>query len=658
MLNIVVGCAAWLVATAWPHSAMLAERPVVGRATPGADSLSALHSSLTIAALSGVAALGYQMIWVRAVALNTADTIFGFGATVSAYLAGIALGARFLADRPLKGRGWSYLATCQWGLAVFALLSPFVIRLLFGFAGDLASSKPAAALARQWLLVLVALLVPTTLMGASLALAFRLHRQDLPGRESASGIGAVYASNTVGAIAGSLITGMLLIPMLGTVAALAVLAGFNLLAALVAATQARARSQGRGGRLQQLLSVGVVGLALWVGLTSATTFHARPRGTLVFAREDASGIVEVVETEGVLTLVANRVHTWGSTAPENVDSSKRQGYLPLFLHPQPRRVIEVGLATGVASAPFLADPRVEDLVVVEISPAIVEASGLFDRDNGGITRHPKARVVVDDGRSYLMHADERFDLIVLGLFTPYSPWAGLLFSRELYAAARERLRPGGILIQWLPLQQLSPAALRSIVASFQAVYPAAHAWEKGQYLALVGAAGDLRIGAETLAEIRSNPRLRAEATRIGFGSPAELLATYLTGPRGLQTLSAGAPMNTDDRPLVEWSPVDASPERLTLLVENLTALLEVRSLDEQPVGNLSDSDRSELARAFEAREHSLRGAMHEVQRDYDRALQSYRRALALYPRDEIATTQIEKYTSAERAARRASEPPP
>jgi spermidine synthase len=216
-LNIVVGCAAWLVATTWPRTAAPVQGPVAGRGVSSTDPRPRAQAGLAVAALSGFAALGYQMIWVRAVALNTADTIFGFGATVSAYRAGIALGARLLADRPLKNRGWSHLAACQWGLAVFAMLSPFVIRLLLGSASDLVSTTPATLLARPWLLVLVALLVPTTLMGGSLALVFRLHRQDIPGLASASGIGAVYASSTLGAIAGSLVTGMLLIPRLARI---------------------------------------------------------------------------------------------------------------------------------------------------------------------------------------------------------------------------------------------------------------------------------------------------------------------------------------------------------------------------------------------------------------------------------------------------------
>ena len=583
--SLSIGAVATVLARHRARSADRAEAIAPGRA-------------LVAAGLAGASALALEVVWLRALSILTTDTVFAQTTTLAGYLLGLALGGHLAARRVERIRNtWPHFALCQLAIAAYALGSPVLLHFVgaqFGWRSGAGGTLAQLAIALGFFVV------PAALSGASLAFLFRVVLRDARGL--AARTGGLYAANALGATLGALGAGLLAIPRFGsrnTLLAAAVLSVAA--AALTKRTKHAKRVQAAGS-----LALGVV-VALGVWTLRSDRFRlfgpTPPGATIVFAEEDAYGLVEVRrEPSGELVLVTDRKNAWGSTHPLMVESMREQGRLPLALHPAPRSIIEIGLGTGATLSPVLADARVERVEMVEISPAVARAAELFAKLD-----HPKLSMRIADGRHHLRTTDSKYDVIVLGLFTPDRAGAGYLFSRDLYREASARLNPGGILVHWLPLDQLSPAALASVAATFADAFPQAHAFDRIHYLALVGST-------EPLSPI-----------------PESVAPSYLFDRAGLVELAAGAPLSTDDRPTVELAAARSGTRTRTLALENLERVLALR----RPPGNAE--------KAWLGREKLIRGGMAQARGDHARAKQLFAEALELNPSDALARAQLDAY---------------
>jgi spermidine synthase len=215
----------------------------------------------------------------------------------------------------------------------------------------------------------------------------------------------------------------------------------------------------------------------------------------------------------------------------------------------------LGSATGSSAGAALLHPGVEEITLVEIVPGVARAAErYFGAENRGVYRDPRSDVVLDDARNYLRATRKSYDVIVADLFVPWRAGTGSLYTREHFEAARERLAPGGLFCQWLPLYQLSREEVLVIAATFSDVFPDAFAirgdfFAKHPILALVG--GATLPNAEDLAG-RAEPLRAAGVEDRWITHPLGLFSLYLAplGP------SAGAwqtiPRNSDDRPRIEF----------------------------------------------------------------------------------------------------------
>ena len=191
------------------------------------------------------------------------------------------------------------------------------------------------------------------------------------------------------------------------------------------------------------------------------------------------------------------------------------GHLPLLVHPAPSEVAVIGLGAGVTAAAVARHP-VTRLDVVEIEPAVVEASRFFTKVNDGVLGDPRVRTVLADGRNFLLTSSRRFDVIIS---EPSNPWIGgvaSLFSREFFLLARERLRPGGLMLQWLQAYGLTPDDFRMVVRTFRSAFPATTVWNigGGDFL-LLGAAEPVVVD---LRRIKGFDRLSPGSPETSIGS--------------------------------------------------------------------------------------------------------------------------------------------
>ena len=222
----------------------------------------------------------------------------------------------------------------------------------------------------------------------------------------------------------------------------------------------------------------------------------------------------------------------GADPASPAKNPKRLGYLPRLLHPKAELglALQIGLGTGI-NLSALAGGAAET-EVVEIIPELAETARFFRADNDDVLSDPKVRLIIDDGRHHISASKRRYDLIVGDLFFPENAGTGNLYSREHFARCRTALSDSGMMVQWVPVQQVSLDVLRSIMKTFAAEFPHVSLWcgtisEERPVVGLVGT-----VAEQTLDPRGLSRRFKAWApalSKIGWTSPS---CVHAVGTRG------------------------------------------------------------------------------------------------------------------------------
>ena len=413
---------------------------------------------------------------------------------------------------------------------------------------------------------MAALIGPTALgLGIAFPLALQLAGGD--DRTAASGVGRIYALNTICAVAGSLATGFISIPLFGLQATLGIATGHPCRQLQIVLAISAHCHRDRAA----IAFVGVIVLPVAAASAALGSRAARERrlqvrattagspdvesalkaGTLVYYRDGAAATVSVKRLTGTLSLsVDGKVDA--STGGDML-TQKTLAHLPMLLHASPRRICIIGLGSGVTLASALLHPVVS-VDVVEISPQVVEASRLFADANHRALDDPRTHLIVGDGRTHLTLSNQQYDVIISEPSNPWMAGVAALFTRDFLTAVRERLAPGGILCQWAHTYNISDADLRSIVATFASVFPNGTMWLMGDGdLLLVGSNGDGELPLENIAAHWDRPNVAADLRAASAYEPFALLSSYVGGPAEIQRYAAGAALQSDDRMALEFS---------------------------------------------------------------------------------------------------------
>ena len=519
--------------------------------------------------VSGFLSLALQIVWSRLLAQILGPTTYAFSLVVAIFITGLALGAllgRRLADRAAQPAAG--LAAVLAAAVTAVTLSAFTID-----GGLLAMAEAVAAPQATFGSVLLrqVLLVGAWLLPLALALgcAFPLAIKTGTGRDASLGsdLGLIYAVNTIGAIAGSLAAGFVLIPAWGLHGSLRALG----IAATTAAVAIVLAAGVRGGaRIWTLAACGVAAVATALlpawnpALISSGAYKyassmspealqvSLAAGHLVYYKEGAVATVSVREAAGTTSLAID-----GKVDASNVGDMLTQhllAHVPMLLHPAPRTAAILGLGSGVTLGAALRHP-VERVDVLEISPEVVEASRFFEPENAGALKDPRTRLILGDGRTHVMLGQSTYDVIVS---EPSNPWmAGIasLFTREFFTSARARLAPGGVLCQWAHTYDISAQDLRSIVGTFASVFPDATLWLVGDGdVLLIGSNGPLAPQVAALPERwAARPEVSADLASVGARSPFALISLLVAEGQAVRRFAGTAPLQTDDYAGVEFS---------------------------------------------------------------------------------------------------------
>lgn len=525
-----------------------------------------------LAFLSGFNLLALEVIWTRMLAQVHENSVYGFSTVLIVVLACLALGA-WLASWLARGKSPAP-QTLVWLILLGGTalaVSPF---LFAGLTNNLmmlpADASFAVYLFRLFGTAFVSIGPACLLLGTVFPFLMKAEERyaDQPGRS----IGTLAAINTLGAILGALAAGFLLLDWLelwGSIQWIA--AGYLLVAILMPAAKTET------SRVLKVMACVMLALAFTVfgPARLPASWTKDPLGkqeTLLEKWEGGDSTVTVVRgSGGHVAIKINSNYSLGSTsamAPQIF-----QARIPLLAFPATDSVFFLGMGTGITAGEALdrnAYPHVDRVVACELSPGVVAASekyfagGAGDPDlTNGLYRDPRARVIVEDGRNHLMASDAKYAMINADLFLPYRRGTGNLYSLEHFQNARKRLKPGGVFVQWLPLYQISDREFGIIARTMTSAFPHVSLWRGNfqpgaEIAALVGHADATPVPPSTLDMEREKRAAVEGAThfdmhRLQLPINEQTVLFFYGGNVGLAAdLFADYPLNTDDRPVIEF----------------------------------------------------------------------------------------------------------
>jgi len=590
-------------------------------------------------AISGFAALGYEVAWLRLLMVSFSfNSHYEFSIVLVAFLSGLALGG-WLGSRLLVRRA--------------DLLSVFIgVQFLIGACGALsvlafahlsAFVEPIQRADSWWVsrtgvffTAVAIMLLPTVAMGVIFPLVGQIYTRQLA--RLGRGIGDIGAVNSLGAVGGAFVTGFVLIPLLGTEWSVKVLAALNGLVGLTIASISQQR--------QWPVWSGAAGLAFLLVLVPSDVLRrmAEPEAInreLVFYQEGAEGVITVEQqTDGFRKMALNG----GGQVPTDYSSLqifRLLGHLPLLLHPDPQEVLVVSLGGGIAlGAAAQYEPR--RITCVELVPEVIDAARAhFGEFNHHVLENPTAwniELVIDDGRNFLLASRDTYQIITGDATHPTSADSWVLYTKEFYELCRAHLSADGIMAQWLPFHGLPPDDYQTIVRTFQHVFPHTTLWRSNNYSIMVGTMQPLAIDWELINEKMAPPRVHRSLANMDMGNAFALLNSLVLDEAALQRYVGEGPLNTDDQPYISFvSPrgySSGSWEVLEHLAPHRTSALSLLVAPSAAV-------QREMEVYFRAGEYALTGDVMRLQNRDRAAARAYQRALRVNPEDRSSAYFLE-----------------
>lgn len=529
-----------------------------------------------LAFLSGFVVLGMEVLWIRLLRITLGSTTYIFTLVITTFILGIGLGGLW-AGRVKDEGVVRKLALAQLGLLALLFVQFLLLPqspLLFSFFRK-ASQHWYSSIASAAGLCLLMLLPAAFVVGYLFPLLGRLYMHH---SHRGSAVGKLYAVNTVGAVLGSLLTTLLLIPGLGTTLSFVMLSCMMLVSLSIYSFLARRTLPGWywGG------CVAVVGLLLWGGVAQPGWTHSYlGRGSFIGKFPWNSKVLYFAEgknsTVMVVTLGSERgLFVDGKPVASSVyiDLSNQLllGHLPALLTDRADTGLVVGLGTGMTLGSLSLHTK-KHLELVELEPRLQGAARKFAEYNHKVMDNPKLKVSIDDGYNFMHATSRQYDVVTSDPIQPYFRGAATLYSVEYFRRASRRLTKRGVMAHWLPLANMSLYDFKMIVRSFTDVFPYASLYWTG------GAADAILVGRNVPWEkgqisAKAFPVAAKDLASIYIRSPQEMAALRIADRKTLVQWAGRGVRNVVDLPTLEFTAPQALFTDTT--ISNMNELLLLR----------------------------------------------------------------------------------
>jgi spermidine synthase len=520
--------------------------------------------------LSGAGALGAEVVWTRLMGMMLGATVYVFAIILAVFLTGLALGSTVgswlvRSIRPRVALGW-----CQILLALGVAWTAYMIAnsLPNWPINPMLTTSPWFTFQLDMVRCLWAILPPTLLWGASFPLA--IAALAAPGDDAGRVVGAVYAANTVGAIAGALGVSLVLVPWIGTQNCERVILLLSAASALFVLWPYAARHPSKipaAALSAALILAGVLAKSVDPIPGKVIAYGRRimisaPNSELLYTAEGVNSSVAITRWNDGATEVDVNGHVEATTEPYDMRLQRMVGHLPALLHRQPRSVLGIGFGAGVSAGTFTRYPSIERITVCEIEPIIPPTSTrYFAKQDYDVLHNPRTRIVFDDARHFLLTTTGKYDIIASDPLDVFVKGTAALYTKEYFEAVRRHLNPGGMFTLYVPLYESDVRTVRSELATFFDAFPNATVWAntvngRGYDMVFLGTAEPLKIDLDEIQARLDRPDYApvAESLReVEFSSAVDLFATYAGQKSDLGEWTAGVDLNRDgDLRLQYW----------------------------------------------------------------------------------------------------------
>jgi spermidine synthase len=560
-LNVIVAVLALIIASRTPYAAPIA---VPAAPADGARGSRLVYVSI---ALSGLTALGSQVVWARVLSLLFGGTVYTFSMILAVFLVGLGIGSTAGAElarrvrSPRTALGWCQVLLCgtlAWAAYTTGASMPYwpinpsiSTSIWYNFQLDLVRAC--------WVI-----LPGAVLWGASFPLALAAVAPDE--RDPARLVGGVYAANTVGAIVGAVVTALVLMGSYGSQFATRTLISVALLSGLLMLVPLGNEPNGRPVRAGAWITALVVAVLATLAaravppLPGILVAYGRYAATwvgqneIIYVGEGVTASVAVSRTPSGTLNYHNAGKVQASSEPQDMRLQRMLGHITTLVPRNPSKVLVIGCGAGVTAGAVSIDPLVKDQTIAEIEPLVPQVvSTHFAEHNFNVVRNPKVRVHLDDARHYLLTTDEKFDAITSDPLDPWVKGAATLYTREFFQVVKEHLNPGGVVTLFVQLYESNEEAVKSEIATFLEAFPNGAVFAntingQGYDLVLFGQLEAGKIDIDRVQQRLDDPAnagIRRSLSEIGINSAVELFGTYAGRSSDMAPWLKDAMINTD-----------------------------------------------------------------------------------------------------------------
>ncbi|HVW09046.1 MAG TPA: fused MFS/spermidine synthase [Bryobacteraceae bacterium] len=512
-------------------------------------------------AISGLTALGAEVVWTRLLSLMLGPTTYTFSIILGVFLAGLGIGSALgsrMAEQ--KGQPRMLLIGCQILLALAMGWAGFLLAdWLPYWQGNLnTGASPWVGFISDIWRSIIPILPGAILWGASFPIALASAAEENAGGDSARVVGEIYGANTVGAILGAVFFSLVFIPGLSLHGSEQLLMVISLLGALALTGLAFKNLERR------LIAAFAVAILLAFALPDTPWkligFGRRLPTTegnwnLLYTTDGMNSSIAYSQWEHDTTYFHVTGKVEASTEPQDMSLQRMLGHLPAILHRNPQNILVVGCGAGVTAGSFVVHPEVQHITICEIEPRIPPATAKYFGDaNHHVIDDPRTKIVYDDARHYVLTADQKFDIITSDPIHPWVKGMASLYTTEYFEMCKRHLNPGGIVTQWVPLYESSFETVQSELATFFEAFPYGTVWGNlntdgtGYDVVLMGSVDKLPIDVDAVQTKLADPKyaaVRKSLADVGFPSVLNLLSTFAADANELRGWMRTAQINHD-----------------------------------------------------------------------------------------------------------------
>lgn len=524
---------------------------------------------LVVYALSGFAAIGLEVLWTRALTMVIGGSVYAFSLVLAAFLIGIALGSLLgskLFSKTQKPLIWFAVLEIILGLTV--ILSIYLLgNLPLAFLAILKKFGTSFSNLQFGIFLLAGMpiIIPTIIMGIIFPVVVQL-----------GSVGKLYASNTVGGVFGALITGFLLIPIIGTSNSIVIIAAIYLIIGITIIFISRVKKLIKSVFATMFLISIFIGLifAKWEksffaagfyvdpqvyqGMTKDQLFKKLKKTKILFEADGVSAYVSVKKEEDESISLQINGKSDASTGSD-MENQVLLGQIPMLLAPNPKKALVIGLGSGITLGSILSHP-VESVDVVEIEQKVVEAAKFFEQYNNNAPNDRRVKLIIADGRNYLLASGKKYDVISSEPSNPWLTGSAKLFTKEFFELMKKSINEDGVVIHWINMYAVDNESLKRVIKAFAEVFPEARGFgvvASNDFL-LVGSNKEIKLDPTKLSDAFKKERIKKDLERIGIDDETEIMSRIYLDKKSLKKMTAGVPPNLDNHPYIEF----AAPKRL------------------------------------------------------------------------------------------------